>query len=83
MISVRYFYLINDVLCMVYQERLNVHLLYSFVRAFIHNSITKYYWQNFSKPLAKAFRKTSTSILLLKFVRYFVKLQNCGQFKCL
>ena len=35
----------------------NVHLMYSFICIFISNSITKYYWQNFVKPLAKAFRK--------------------------
>ena len=35
----------------------NVHLLYSFIHVFIYNSITNYYWQNFAKPLAKAFRK--------------------------
>ena len=43
--------------CMVYQIKSNVHLLYSFIHVFIHNSITKYYWQNFAKPLAKEFRK--------------------------
>ena len=31
----------------------------SFILVSIHNSISKYYWQNFAKPLAKTFRKTS------------------------
>ena len=34
----------------------NVHLLYSFIHVFIYNSITKCFWQNFAKPLAKAFK---------------------------
>ena len=46
--------------CMVNQIKSNVHLLYSFIHIFIHNSITKYYWQNFARSLAKAFRKTSS-----------------------
>ena len=61
-ISVRYFCLIKDLLCNLYglpQKKSNVHLLYSFICFFIHNSITKYYWQDFAKPLGKAFRKTS------------------------
>ena len=46
--------------CMAYQIKLNVHLLYSFVHVFIHNSITKcFFGKCFAKPLAKAFRKTS------------------------
>ena len=38
--------------CKVYQIKSNVHLLYSFIHVFFHNS-------SFAKPLAKAFRKTS------------------------
>ena len=44
--------------CIVYPKKPNEHLLYSFIHVFIHNSITKYCWQNFAKALAKAFRKT-------------------------
>ena len=43
-----------------------VHLLYSFIHAFIPKLITKYYWQNVAKPLAKAFRKTSVVVISLK-----------------
>ena len=61
MISVRYFCLIKDLLCdfVWFNKKSNVHLLYSSIHVFIHNSITKYNWQNFAKPLAKAFRKNS------------------------
>ena len=31
--------------CVVYPKRSNVDFLYSFIHVFIHNSITKYYWQ--------------------------------------
>ena len=37
--------------CMTYQNILNVHLLYLFIHIFVHNSITKYYWQNFAKDI--------------------------------
>ena len=48
---------------MVYQNISNVHLLYSPIYFFIHNSITKYYWQHFAKPLVKTFRKTCNVFL--------------------
>ena len=48
----------------------NVHLLYSFIHVFIYNSITKCFWQNFAKPLAKAFRKTSIILLQNDFVDF-------------
>ena len=42
--------------CMVYQKS-NADLVYAFIHVFIHNCSTKYFWQDFAKPLAKAFRK--------------------------
>ena len=35
--------------CMVYQIKSNVHLVYSFIRVFIYNSITKNNWQIFGQ----------------------------------
>ena len=39
--------------CMVYQIKLNVHLLYSFIHVFIYNSITKCFWQQFCQTFGK------------------------------
>ena len=51
-ISVRYFCLIKMLqFCVVYQIKSNVHLLYSFIHVFIHNSITKCFWQTFGKGI--------------------------------
>ena len=52
---------------MVYQKISNVHLLCAFIHVLIHNSFTKYYWQNFAKPLAKALRKTSIDKKIVVF----------------
>ena len=72
--------------CMVYQVKSNVHLLYSFIYVFIHNSITKCFWQRrLEKPLlylihwCQKFRKYFTdfftwhrsSILLLNYTIWF------------
>ena len=40
-------------LCMDYQLKSNVHLLYSFIHVFIHNSITKCFWQKFCQTFGK------------------------------
>ena len=47
---------------MVNQIKSNVHLLYSFIYAFIHNSITSVFGKRFAKHLGKAFRKNSNDI---------------------
>ena len=56
-----------DVLCdaVWFTKNIKCTLLYSF----IHNSITKYYWQNFAKPLPKAFKNFYFIILSVKSVR--------------
>ena len=54
--------------CMVYQIKSHVHLLYSFIHVFIHNSITKCLGKSFAKPLAKAFRKTSVLVINCEFM---------------
>ena len=59
MIFVRYF-LINEALCpfVWFTKISNVYLLYSFIHVFIHNSITKYYWQKFFQTFDKNVYKT-------------------------
>ena len=42
----------------LYQNQLYIYCIHFFI-FFIHNCITKYYWQNFTKPLTKVFRKTT------------------------
>ena len=65
-VSVRYF--LHDLYSL--PKKSNVHLLHSFIHVFIHNSITKYFWQNFTKSLAaKAFRKTSNQFFLVAGIR--------------
>ena len=76
------FLLDKDVNVILYtlSKKSNVYILYSFIDIFIYNSIIKYYWENFAKPLAKAFRKTSIICkkILQKLFQTFVKF-SCNQ----
>ena len=81
MISVRYFCLIKRFsmqFCKVYQKyQIYMYLLFSFIHVFIHNSITKYYWQTFVKSLARAFWKPLLKIPNVKLVSWKLLSNTC------